>query len=331
MPLKFTRINILLLVVCLLLCFSYIYYVLHEFDGLHFYPPGGRDPESFKSSLSDFLNYNGTPTIIEIINDFVLGKSFFGDLMLYVGILPILFFIFSLFKITSINYRALLAGFVFLGSIALGGIVAELVYHLPLFSYYRHIGYLWGLNKVLIVFCSGFFLEYFIDSLLRVLTPTHKSKLGLPNLSDILKGLPIIFLGVCLIFFISQKHLFQFNYFQFIKGYDPDIYTQLINLRVFSFIILIAGLVIFAVFKRKYFTQVFCIGVVLYVLIDLISFKMARLDIYQKASEQIHFETTLYPLPWSFRPYRPNYPVTERDKRISLSLGKQAGILSMSG
>ncbi len=128
-----------------------------------------REAGTMRSSLLNFLTYGDNPNLSALINHIVIGQPFYlqvgtFDNTAYVGILPIFFFIWALFKVKRAEFWAFMASAIFLVWISLGGIFASFIYYIPGMSFYRHIGIVYGLVKFFIIFCAGFgFEKFFLD------------------------------------------------------------------------------------------------------------------------------------------------------------------------
>lgn len=147
--------------VFVLLAVTWCHGTLHQLD--HLAPLEMGRGDGLKTSLANFLKYGGVPGIREVVGEFLFGRMVFGDAMLYVGILPVLFFAARLMQAPDQKSLVILFPALFLGSAAMGGIFSEGVYHLPGMAYFRHIGYLWIGVKVFMVVLAGEGLRHFIE------------------------------------------------------------------------------------------------------------------------------------------------------------------------
>lgn len=299
---------------------AYLLSVHNEFSNLHFYPVGERDPETYRSTLKDFLTYNGTPSLREIAAEFVLGKSFMGDLSLYVGLLPVFFFSAAALRNRSREYWAFFAVFLFFGSVALGGWTAEAVYHLPLFSYYRHIGYLWGIAKIPLVFAAGFALEALAD---RVSSYSRSPDPRFPW-KEFWKGVPLPLVFLPALFFISQKDLWTAPYFQFSS--DTALAVKLFAFRLGVFAILMALLGWIALKRASFLYHGVCLAALAFTLIDTGSFHWGRRTLFPLNPEPKEYRPLTDTSPWEFRGIRADFPIFPMDALAERFYNRSGGV-----
>jgi hypothetical protein len=160
------RANIVLAVLFFGMAAVYVYAVCAQSRGVEILS-GGRDPHTGKCLLSDFLQHGGLVSPGAVLRAFVTGdvRHKVGDVgnLAYIGLLPLVFFLWAVARVRNTIYYALLVITAALTALSFGGIAARILYHFPLVGYYRHLGYLYGLIKVFILLCAGFGWEHFFD------------------------------------------------------------------------------------------------------------------------------------------------------------------------
>ncbi len=118
-----------------------------------------------RSSLGEFLGYGGNANLVVVANALLFGWPLHlpwgsgADNSVYLGLVPVLGLALALPRERSRPFLALMAGALVLVWLAMGGVFTKLVYYLPGFAYYRHVGLTFGLVKVLLLVASGFGLE----------------------------------------------------------------------------------------------------------------------------------------------------------------------------
>jgi len=113
--------------------------------------------EGAKNSLGVYIHWGGVYGIDRFLRLFVLGS----EKARYVGILPMIFFVWSMLKVRDRTFLAFLSATVALIWLSFGGIFSLLMYYFPGMFYYRHLGLLYGVLKILILICAGYGLENF--------------------------------------------------------------------------------------------------------------------------------------------------------------------------
>lgn len=109
------------------------------------------------NTLKTFMEYTNPGLLKEYFGRFVEG----GYSGTYIGLLPVFIFIWGIWRFRSASnyYRAFLFATLVLFWFSLGGLGSAALYHVPGMSYYRHLGYVHGLLKILILICAGFALD----------------------------------------------------------------------------------------------------------------------------------------------------------------------------
>lgn len=158
--------NYLSFFIFLLMAGIVIYYQTHSLSNIAF-NVSGRDPLKKVADLNTFLTYGGNPSLSNVIRSFLFGWPTCLliasplDNVIYVGILPLLFFTWALFKERSLFFWGMVTCATVLVALSQGGLFAKMVYHLPGMAYYRHIGLVYGLVKIFIIIGAGFGWEKF--------------------------------------------------------------------------------------------------------------------------------------------------------------------------
>lgn len=148
---SFSNIGLLSFLIVLTLSFFYQLVDIQNFVYLVTRGPGG------KNALDLFLQWGGVNGLGELLKSLILGES--GEY--YVGLLPLVFCFWAALKVRSPIFAAFLSALVALLCLSFGGLFAVLFYYFPGLSYYRHIGLVYGLLKLLIMICAGFGLDHF--------------------------------------------------------------------------------------------------------------------------------------------------------------------------
>ena len=193
---------ILFSVIFILIAVCYLSIALEALD-FSFLASMGRDANTKKVPLNVFLTYGGTTSILRYL-EFIWGIGF-SEALLYVGLIPIVFFVYSIIFVSKkIFYTSLICLTIIL-AVGLGkqGLIAPIIYHLPLFSYYRHIGLLVTIAKIFLLLCASLGIDHFFESLLNTKQKnTHKTL--------IVCSLIVVFLSSLYFFFESHPFLLKF-------------------------------------------------------------------------------------------------------------------------
>jgi len=134
----------------------------------------GRDPVSGKISIENFLSYGGRVNPLDLMRMFLFGwptHTYWSgalDNSVYIGLLPLPLFFYAVLKVRDRIFLSFLAIFVFLVWFSSAGVLSGLLFHVPGFSFVRHLGLYCGLGKIFIVLCAGFGLNAFIREGKRV-------------------------------------------------------------------------------------------------------------------------------------------------------------------
>ncbi len=116
-------------------------------------------PAEGKNNLFQFLTYANTKVALQdYFNRFVLGL-YPGS---YVGLLPLMLCFWNTQRLKhNAYYQAFFLATIGLLWFSFAGIGASLMYFFPGMPYYRHLIYVYGPLKVLVLICAGFKLEIF--------------------------------------------------------------------------------------------------------------------------------------------------------------------------
>lgn len=121
----------------------------------------GRDPESAHAEIENFLTYGpgiGGPDPVWV----ALGGPIQRDNSHYFGLLPIIFLFWAILRVRSVSFFAIFLPGILLLWISFGGFFATAIFNLfPGFSYYRHIGLVFGVVKFFFIMAAGFGLDHF--------------------------------------------------------------------------------------------------------------------------------------------------------------------------
>lgn len=217
----FTIPSLGLLSVFILLSVVYVDYTLHMFDYIRIYSPG-RNPLDSKTTLETFLTY-GAKTQARALLEFVYAIPFSTDFFIYIGLIPLVFLIFAAFHLRGIKrdnpvFIPLLVISIVLILFSLGakGCIAYLLYYaFPGMSYFRHIGYVKVIAKILFLLASGFGIDYYLNTHRYDSTDRGNSKLkkySPVNIGIVLVGLIVIVnITVFILKFTTNKIIYPLN------------------------------------------------------------------------------------------------------------------------
>ncbi len=142
------------------------FYYKQSLNNVAFYAPG-RETESGVTTLSSFLIYGGVADWEKLFKGFFFASPpfiKFGthlDLAIYSGVMPVVFFIWAILRVRQKLFLAFLVTAIALAWLSFGGNFAKLCYYFPGMAYYRHLGFMTGLVKVIVLICAGFGLDEF--------------------------------------------------------------------------------------------------------------------------------------------------------------------------
>jgi len=124
-----------------------------------------RDAATGKIDVETFKTYGGRGNLVVVLNALLFGWPVHlpwgsgADNSVYIGLLPLLGLCLAVVYERSRVFLGLVAGTVLLVWLSFGGAFTSLAYYLPGLSYFRHIGLVFGLVKVLLLIAAGFGLE----------------------------------------------------------------------------------------------------------------------------------------------------------------------------
>ena len=130
----------------------------------------GRDTATGMVTLDTFLKYGGRVDPLSVLQALILGWPIHlpwaskTDNSVYLGLLPLVFFVWAALKERSPVFIALLIAFMVLVFLSFGSLFATAVYFFPAMCYYRHVGLVYGLVKIFMLLCAGFGLENYWSS-----------------------------------------------------------------------------------------------------------------------------------------------------------------------
>lgn len=121
-----------------------------------------RDPKNFSVTLVTFLSY-AVGNLGQSLYGLISGQIYIGDNTYYVGLLPIIVFIYGLFTLKNRVFIGLGLACLFLFAFSQGGLITRLSYYLPAMKYYRHVGLTFGLFGCLLILASGFAIDALLN------------------------------------------------------------------------------------------------------------------------------------------------------------------------
>ncbi len=144
----------------------YLYFLKHASDFTVINTPL-RDLVSGRNNLLTFLIYGSKAKLDMLIQCFIFGWPAHlplgqgVDNSVYIGLLPLLFFVWAVIRVRNRIFLSILIAAFALVWLSFGGLFTVLVYFFPGMAYYRHIGLVWGLAKIMFLICAGFGLDDF--------------------------------------------------------------------------------------------------------------------------------------------------------------------------
>lgn len=115
----------------------------------------GRDSTTGRTTLEAFLEYGRSPMSVAAFG-LVTGGLVHGDNTYYIGLLPLVMFIYALATESRTAFLGIAAVCVALIWFSIGGWFAVLIYYLPGMNLYRHTALIYGLIGLLLLLGSGF-------------------------------------------------------------------------------------------------------------------------------------------------------------------------------
>ena len=149
----------------------YILFATHAFQHLLTYNVN-RDPFTHAVSLDTFLTYGrslGWAKFLGFWFPSILSTPNYGDCTLYLGLLPLVFFIYGIFRAPkNREYVLFFFLFLFLSVFSLGKatFLSSLVYHIfPPIRYFRYIGQIGALIRMCALILSAMGFQSFLETL----------------------------------------------------------------------------------------------------------------------------------------------------------------------
>lgn len=152
------------------------------------------------NSIGMFLTYGDTFNIKKLVTWFVSGNNW----NVYLGLIPLIFFIYALLKERSRIFFVFLSSTCGVLCLTFGGFLALCIYFFPGMSQYRHIGMSYDLLKPLMLICAGFGWENFF------LNPQRKK-------------LRLFFAIPLIILFFSDSLGISWDWISFISGHKDQL------------------------------------------------------------------------------------------------------------
>ncbi len=157
-------------------------HLIHLPDGFTF-TAQGRDSHSGKVKISEFMVGSGVLRQADLLINLVSGNlpslAYGGyDIAAsyYLGMVPLVLAITSVVGMRRPEHFAFFAVAAAVYGLASGGIVAVLIYHFPLMSYFHNISLTLGIFKVAALFCAGFAVDEMLslpkERLITLVRPT---------------------------------------------------------------------------------------------------------------------------------------------------------------
>lgn len=143
---------------------AYVYYLIHITDFMEV-TAGSRDPHTGKTPLIQFLTHTRDSQLLNFdFFELISGINGYRHNTFFIGILPILLFIISLFIVDKNLYHKTFIIIAFLLIwFTIGGLFSRFMYYFPAMGMFRNITLTFSLIKIFIILCSGFALEHLID------------------------------------------------------------------------------------------------------------------------------------------------------------------------
>lgn len=166
------RLDFLLFLLFLASSCGYLYF-LKSASGFTAITTPLRDSVAGRNSLLTFLIYGGKAKPDMLLQSLIFGSpthlplGMGIDNSVYIGLLPLVFFISAIMLARSMEFLLFLVPAVALIWLSFGGIFACLAYYFPGLAYYRHIGLDLSLAKIFIIIAGGFGLDNFWGMSLR--------------------------------------------------------------------------------------------------------------------------------------------------------------------
>jgi hypothetical protein len=190
------------------------------FDYIKIYS-SSRNPDG-KIALETFLTY-GSKTEVRSLLEFFYAMPYSTDFFIYIGLIPLVFLTYAVFHLRDIRRDVpvfipllIISILLIMFSLgAVGGIAALLYYIVPGISYFRQIGYVKIISKVLLLIASGFGVDYYLSGRQYDSADKENSKLkkySPVNIGIVLIGLIVIVnIAVFILKFTTNKIIYPLN------------------------------------------------------------------------------------------------------------------------
>jgi len=219
-----------------------------------------REANTLFVSLKTFLYYPASLDAQYLLRNIVLGlspnpqtSSIYSDTTFYIGLAPLVFFVWGIIKVRNTYFIAFLMTAIALFWLSFGGLFARAVYLFPGMFFYRYIALVHGLVRILVLICAGYGLEAFLSLkmsdklpftiigavMFNILLDCNLSNLGQGVIEDIL---------------FRQWPIIGMPFSSFFTHFDIANPSFRFGLYLFAFAsALVAALVIYILENKKYF------------------------------------------------------------------------------
>jgi len=142
----------------------YAWLLLHALDHASL-DVANRDPLTGTVDLENFRSYGGNANLVIVANSLLFGWPLHlpwgskADNSVYIGLLPLLGLGLALARERDRFFLGLMTAAVVLVALSLGGAFATIAWYVPGLSFYRHVGLVYGVVKVLLLLASGYGIE----------------------------------------------------------------------------------------------------------------------------------------------------------------------------
>jgi len=159
-----SRASLVALGLFLLVAGAYLYFASRSLD-FSILRTEERNPITGKVDLETFRSYAGNANLVIIANALLFGWPLHlpwgsgADNSVYIGLLPLLGLGIAVARERSRLFFGLVVTAILLVALSIGGAFTTLAYYLPGLAYYRHVGLVYGLVKVLLLLASGYGIE----------------------------------------------------------------------------------------------------------------------------------------------------------------------------
>ncbi|OGX31469.1 MAG: hypothetical protein A2787_10070 [Omnitrophica WOR_2 bacterium RIFCSPHIGHO2_01_FULL_48_9] len=308
----------------------FLYFLVNITDGVQFYNVG-RDSGAGNTALNEFLSYGENPTVAALVKSFIYAEPLFlpigsrMDISVYAGLLPLFFFVWALCRVRNRYYFAFLTMAASLVWLSFGGLFASWVYQFPLMKYYRHIGHVYGLVKILLIICAGFGLNDFWMA-------AAKTRWRL--------GLLIILFFIFMLDVTAPSQGEAFAQWQFLSSDFKNIFAgysfERFVYRFYPYIILFAGVLLFSTvrffmktmkFSPAVLEKILCLALLAAFGVDMLSFRSWVDKNVPRLPPEEHANLSGFNVsPMAYQEVRAFAPVSERQKKAYALANRKDGL-----